>query len=202
MKRLRILLLVCIIMFGGLFSSSEAQISKTVGTGADCTGCTVYPLTLSVLCEPPDTCVRLMAPDWSNENRFYGTDSTNCRVSNDKGDTWSNCGSNPSATIYLSYAVTSTGVVLAAGNDGGGTVFRIRRSTDGGNTWSTVYDSAPINILSISAQNVGVMRCSQDEDLCTVIGRDGVNNPYYLISEDDGLTWTFNAIPGTNISNT
>jgi len=158
------------------------------------------PLSAVVLCQAPDFCTRVMAPDWSNTDIWYGSDGTNCRKSIDGADTWATCGANPSATaVYNQYAVTRNGTVLAGGNDGGGTVFRIRRSTNGAVSWSTVYDSTPIDILSVVTN--GQFRCAESQDLCTFFARDAANNVWSLTSIDDGVTWALDTtISAANVT--
>ena len=203
MKKIILGLAILICVLVGTISSEA--ITK-VGAKGECdttlSGCLYYPVTPTILCQAPEFCTRVMAPDWSdtNSNRFYGSDGANCRKSIDGGDTWANCGSNPSATAYFQYAVTDLGTVLAGANDGGGTVFRIRRSTDGAVTWNTVYDGTPIDTLNATITN-GRFRCGQFSGVCAFYGRDASNSMWSLVSVNDGVTWTLTTGIGTNIFN-
>lgn len=180
------------VVLGGVVVSDAASIRKIIGANVNGPQSEI-PLTPAILCQSPSLCARLVAPDWSDTNseRFYGTDGTDCRKSTNGAVTWADCGANPSATaVYLHYAVTRNGTVLAAGNDGGGTVFRIARSTDGADSWSFAYNSAPIDLRAATVTN-GRLRCSQDTDLCVYIGGSSVGNQLWgLVSTNDGQSWT------------
>lgn len=188
-----------IIGIGSWAVDVPAAVRTIIGMTANCPGCSPPPLTPLVLCQAPEFCTRVMAPDWADTDNWYGSDGTNCRKSTDGADTWANCGANPSATaVYNQYAVTMNGTVLAGGNDGGGTVFRIRRSTDGAASWSTVYDSTPIDLLGVVN---GRFRCAQTQNLCTFFGRDAANNVWSLTSTTDGATWVLDTtISAANIA--
>ena len=195
-----VILLVCALLIsGGLSISSQAEVvSKMVGASADCNGCITQPLTPAILCQAPSFCARIIAPDWSNTDIYYGTDGTNCRKSTDGAVTWANCTANPSTPVYSHYAVTLNGTVLAIGNDNGGTETRVRRSTNGAVSWSTVYSAAPANANTYSPN--GQFRCAATADLCTFVYRDPSNNMVSLRSTDDGLTWVVNSAIGTTLN--
>lgn len=183
------LLLACALLTS---QSESASVNKIFGAAANGPAPSV-PLTPTILCQAPSLCARIVAPDWSDPNSeiFYGTDGSNCRKSIDGAVTWANCGANPSATAtYLQYAVASNGAVVAAGNDGGGTTFRIRRSTDGAASWSTVYDSTPIDLRNGTIVN-GRLKCAQDTATCVFIGGSTVGNQLWgLVSTNNGASWT------------
>ena len=193
MKKLIVSLVIVLLC---AMQSQAIAVSKIYGANVNGPA-PVVPFNTVVLCQAPEFCTRTMAPDWSNENIFYGYNGTNCGKSVDGGDTWQNCPANPSATIYPYYAVTRNGTVLAAGNDAGGTVLRIRRSTDGAVSWATVYDALPVDTLYITVTN-GRFRCAQTADLCAYYGRDSAVQMFSLISTDDGLTWTLTSGIGQN----
>lgn len=183
------------IIVAGLFVTAQsdgAAVNKIVGAAVNGPA-PVVPLTPAILCQSPSLCARIIAPDWSDSNseRFYGTDGTDCRRSVDGAVTWSDCAANPSATAtYLHYAVTRNGTVLAAGNDNGGTTFRIARSTTSAASWTEAYNSTPID-LGVGTVTNGRLRCAQDIDLCAYLGRSIVGNQVWgLTSINDGQTWT------------
>lgn len=184
----RLLLTVALVLaVGGIGSAAINNIigASVSGPKPD------LPLSAVVLCQAPEFCTRIAVPDWSNEDVFYGTDGNDCRKSIDGGDTWNDCGANPSATVVMNdYAVTMNGTVLAAANDGGGTVFRISRSTDGAASWSFVYSSTPVDGMTTFPTN-GRLRCARTANLCTFYGRAPTagNDIFSLTSIDDGLTW-------------
>lgn len=190
MKRLFFGLAIAGMVAFGIGSSESASVNKIFGAAANGPA-PLVPLTPAVLCQAPSFCVRTMAPDWSdvNSERFYGSDGSNCRRSVDGAVTWTNCPANPSATIYLHYAVTRNGSVIAGANDAGGSVFRLRRSTDSATTWSTVYNSTPVDLFNTTITN-NRLKCAQDIDLCWFVSRNASNQMWGLVSIDDGQTWT------------
>jgi hypothetical protein len=176
----------------GISQSNSATVNRIVGLNADCgNACQPIPLSVTVLCQAPSSCSRVVAPDWTNEQRFYGTDGTNCRVSNDGGFTWSNCVSNPGITsAYLNYAVARNGAIIAADNDSGGSVLRVRRSTDGAVTWSTVFETGNVDSVATKISPNVKLRCSRYSDTCVYPFKDVSNNGRALVSTDNGATWT------------
>lgn len=184
-----------VVMAVGLLAavqSDGASVNKIFGAAANGPAPSV-PLTPAILCQAPSLCARVIAPDWSDadSNRFYGWDGANCRVSTDGAQTWANCGSNASPTTNMAQlAVTRNGTVLFGANDNGGSVFRIRRSTDGANSFSTVYDSTPVDLLNAAIGPNMRFRCARDIDLCIFLGASSVGNQKWaLVSTNDGLTW-------------
>jgi hypothetical protein len=196
MKKILLTLLLVLI---SISQSNSATVNRIVGLNADCgNACQPIPLSVTVLCQAPSFCSRVVAPDWTNEQRFYGTDGTNCRVSNDGGFTWSNCVSNPSATaIYLNYAVAKDGSIIAIANDQ--SMLRVKRSIDGTVTWSTVFetsitDGAPGGLITPNVK----LRCSRYSSMCVYPYRDSLGNTKALTSTDNGATWTETLIGGVN----
>lgn len=193
-----VLLLALASWVPGEAHAQSVSITEVLGSQLDCdpsiSTCQPIPLTVTVLCQVPSSCSRMTAPDWSNPDKFYGTDGTNCRKSIDGAVTWANCGSNPSATsVYFNYAVTMNGTVLAGGNDGGGTVTRIKRSIDGGATWAQVYNAAPVDGETATV-STGRLRCAQSVNVCMYVYREPGGSGENLVSTDDGQTWTLIAI--------
>lgn len=202
MKRLLYGMLLTLVVIGMPIVGSSA-VQKILGGAADCPACVVFPLTPVILCQAPEFCTRTMAPDWSDSETFYGTDMTDCRKSVDGGDTWNDCGSNPSATAtYPHYAVASDGSVLAAGNDSGGTVLRIKKSIDGGVTWSQVYESATEDGGGAFTGHTR-LKCAQSttEKLCTFVYKDIGNNAISVVSRDNGDSWVADTIIGIIVYN-
>jgi hypothetical protein len=195
MKKILLTLLLVLI---GISQSNSATVNRIVGLNADCgTACQPIPLSVTILCQSPSFCSRVVAPDWTNEQRFYGTDGTNCRVSNDGGFTWSNCVSNPSTTaIYQAYAVARDGSIIAMGDDQ--LVLRVKRSTDGAVTWSTVFETSNRdNAVSPISPNVK-LRCSRYSDICVYPYADTNSIPRVLMSTNNGVTWTEISLGGIN----
>ena len=194
---------MCIALLLGVPVIAYSAIKMVVGGAASCPGCIIYPVTPVILCEAPEFCTRTMAPDWTNPNVFYGTDMTDCRKSVDGGDTWNDCAANPSGTaVYPHYAVASDGSVLAAGNDSGGTVLRIRKSVNGGAVWSQVYESATEDGGGAFAGHTR-LKCSQSttEKLCVFVYKDVSNNAISVVSRDNGDSWVADTTIGTIVYN-
>lgn len=156
-------------------------------------GAVYAPGTTEILCQSPKFCPRIVAPDWSNNGvTMYGTDPT-CRKSIDGGRNWLACTTQPSATnSNTSIAVARNGAVLWAGNDALGTVYNIRRSTNGSTSWATVYTTATIS-LSGNA-NTSLIKCAQTTNTCLAVYLSAANIVQVLTSTDNGATW----VAGTN----
>lgn len=156
-------------------------------------GATFQPGSTEILCQAPKFCPRVVAPDWSTGgSTMYGTDPT-CRKSIDGGRNWLACPTQPSATnSNYSITVAKNGAVIWGGNDAGGTVFNIRRSTDGGVSWSTAYTTATISTYSASTNSL--IKCAETSTTCVAFYISAGNTVQVLTSIDNGQTWA----PGTN----
>lgn len=148
-----------------------------------------------ILCQSPKFCPRIVAPDWSTSGLvMYGTDPT-CRKSTNGGADWVACTTQPSATNNnTSIAVASNGAVLWAGNDAGGTVYNIRRSTNGSVSWGTVYTTATVSLSS--SANTSLIKCAETTSTCLAVYLSAGNTVQVLTSTNNGATWA-NATNGT-----
>lgn len=169
------------LFFGlSLLSSSAYAATQNMGSAVS------QPSGVFELCGAPKFCPRIVAPDWSNPTRMYGTDPT-CRLSNDGGSTWAACTTQPSATnSNFSITVARDGSVLWMGNDAGGTVFNIRRSTNGTVSWATAFTTATTDTGSFSGTSK--IKCAQLSQVCIAYY---VNAGVYqtLVSLDNGASW-------------
>lgn len=179
-----------VFILGSLITSSSFAATQVIGgavgafTGAE------------VLCQSPKFCPRVVAPDWSNPQRMYGTDPT-CRLSNDGGANWVACTTQPSATSNNNnIAVARNGAVLWSGNDAGGTIYNIRRSTNGTTSWATVYTTATVDISG--ASGTSKIKCAQTTNTCLAYYISAGNVIQHLTSSDNGLTWSAGATIGTS----
>ena len=181
------------LLLGALFVSSEvfAQSRTTMGAAVGAPGNT------EILCQSPKFCPRVVAPDWStNGQTMYGTDPT-CRKSVDGGQNWVACTTQPSATnSNINIAVARNGAVLWAGNDALGTVYNIRRSTNGTISWGTVYTTATIDISG--ANGTSRIKCAQTSSICLAYYISAGNVIQHLTSTDNGATWSAGATIGTS----
>lgn len=180
--------LVPLILLIGICLSADAfAVTGTMG------GAVNEPVTAEILCQSPKFCPRIVAVDWSNTSVMYGTDPT-CRKSIDGGSTWVACTTQPSATnSNNNIAVAKNGAVIWGGNDALGTVYNIRRSTNGTVSWATVYSTATTDIAPTST-NSSKIKCAQTSSVCLAWYISAGSVVQVLTSLDNGLTWT----PGTN----
>lgn len=181
---------LAVFILGSLIASSSfAQTQVNGGAVGAFTGA-------EILCQSPKFCPRVVAPDWSNPQRMYGTDPT-CRLSNDGGANWIACTTQPSATSNNNnITVARNGAVLWSGNDAGGTVYVIRRSLNGTTSWGTVFSTATVDISG--ASGTSKIKCAQTTNTCLAYYISAGNVIQHLNSTDNGLTWSAGATIGTS----
>lgn len=176
-------------------------------------GCQSFPTQASFLCNGTGAlldCPQYFAPDWAgSDSRFFGiTNRTNpprCVQSTDGGVIWSLCPTNPFSVAgggaFLT--VASNGALVVAGDQGADNCI-IRRSTDYGATWATVFTDTTATAtcgVSFSAPTPSVLRCASTNAYCVMIGRTtGTFDLIPYFSTDNGATWTkgaaFNIVTG------
>lgn len=179
-----------VFILGSLIASSSFAATEVNGAAVGA------PSSTEILCQSPKFCPRVVAPDWStNGSTMYGTDPT-CRKSIDGGRNWSACTTQPSATnSNISITVASNGAVLWAGNDALGTVYNIRRSTNGSTSWSTVFTTAT---TAINTPSTSTIKCAQTTSTCLAFYISAGNTIQHLTSTDNGATWSAGATIGTS----
>ena len=171
-------------------ASSEA-VMKIIGGQGACdttnTGCRPIPLTPTTLCTV--SCAVEVSPSLVNASRFVGGSSRGvgvCRISIDGGVTWIACAAQPFTLGNREfYAEAADGSIIAVGSPTGPTTCTIRRSTDLGVNWSTVFTQAG----GCTSGNLEGHRlfCLSD-GRCEFLGSDSSTAQIFR-SSDNGANW-------------
>lgn len=207
-----------VVVLAPLPASSQtvtAILGANVGCDTAVAGCVDVPLAAAIICDGQAgvlDCPQFFAPDWAGSPlRFFGiTNRTNpprCVQSTNGGGTWGLCPSNP-----FTGAVDLLGAVMTVGSDGsliaaadqGVNNCIIRKSTDYGVSWSTVFTDLTANVscgLAFGNPQPSFIRCAKVGGYCVVIGREvGTFNLIAYFSSDIGTNWTkgtpFNIVSG------
>lgn len=166
---------------------------RIVGASTECdttnAGCNPIPLTVTTLCTV--SCTRLSSPSFTDANRMWGTDTSNCRTSIDGGVTWTNCASNPDAASLYNYESSPDGGVLAAGLTNGGTRCKIYKSTNNAVSWANVFDEAIVNCGG-PANGGTMMKCGTNGVCALVFASAGTAET--ILSTDNGDSWARTAL--------
>lgn len=208
MKKLLIGLLLGIASLIGIVKSEA--IVRIVGTTGQCdttiSGCNPIPLIPTTLCVA--SCVQNIAPDWKVPTRLWGVNTNACRVSVNGGVTWGACGtSNPTGSGGQTFiAGTGDGAAVVIGDNGVNNCL-IKRSTDGGTVWTTVFTSAVIGSSSCTGQQGNSKLQCLSDGRCAYFGtRVTDSKPIVIHSDDNGLTWSISAgataVPGGTVAMT
>lgn len=148
-------------------------------------------------------CPQYMHPDWTDtrKERFFGvTNRVNpglCVQSTDQARSFSVCATQPFAAAVLNigikFAVSSNGSLLAASGQGAQTCI-IRRSTDKGLTWSTVYSTAT-EVCSVlyTSPAPPEFYCSEQNGYCALIDGSGTPTVKIIQSTNNGASWSVHA---------
>jgi hypothetical protein len=205
-----------------VFSRSDGGVvSGVFGLNVDCgDACKPIPLNASILCDGSAAqlnCPQYFAPDFSDPDKrtFYGVTNVfnpaRLVISTDGGVTWGDAASvgrtYPFSTATyssqgVSFSVAANGALIAAGNvDNNANACVIRRSVDGGVSWTTVH-TLSIATGSCGAWNTtalsSLVKCAVSGVRCTVLGSDGLF-PLPIVSEDYGATWVVGSLLNTVI---
>jgi hypothetical protein len=184
-------------------------VNATLGASVECNPalatCLDFPTSFSFLCNGTGgilDCPQFFAPDWADTTglRFFGiTNRTNpprCVQSTDGGSTFGLCPSNPfSAAVDIFgafFTVSSDGSLLAAAQDAPDNCI-IRRSTNYGTSWATVYTDATAGVscgIGFGSPTTNNIHCASTGGYCVLVGRDGVFDVWAIYSTDNGLNWT------------
>jgi hypothetical protein len=189
-------------------------VMKTLGSQAQCdtalSGCSTVPLSPSFLCDGTGIildCPQFASPDYADTTglRFFGiTNRANpgrCVKSTNGGTTWGLCDATTispftGALDFLgaNFAVASDGSLIAAGDQGTNNCI-IRRSTDYGVSWTTVFtDSVTVNVscgILFGNPTSNTLRCASSGNYCVMIAT--ITGSFDLLayySTNNGASWT------------
>jgi hypothetical protein len=183
-------LLIAVISLIGI-SASEAIIVKQVGATGQCdtalSGCFSIPLVPTTLCTV--SCAVEISPSFTVATRFWGSTRAvgTCRESINGGVTWAACASQPFTTGNREfYAEASDGSVIAVGTPTGPNTCTIRRSTNLGVNWTTVFSVVQ---QCTSGVNEGQRLFCLNDGICEFLGSDGSSAQVFR-SSDNGVNWT------------
>lgn len=129
------------------------------------------------------------------ENIFFPARSS-CLVNINNGlGTWSNCPTNyPGTATVREIAVTTVGTILSVRSEGFIGFCRLDRSTDQGNSWTTVIvvsgGTSGCSFYSAGYMTSQRIRCSHNaSNICIInVEVSGIGSVMYR-SVDDGITW-------------
>lgn len=185
-------------LMGYVGVAHTATVSRIFGIAGECdrafSGCLTIPTQGIVVCPATSgTCPLRIAGDYVVDTRMWGTrNAAPCRVSNDRGITWSNCPTMPEPTA-TSIAGAGDGSVIVVGTTGGGTNCKIQRSTDGANSWTTVFDMSLHGIggaCSTGSQG-SMLKCTIDGQCVFLYDANAGSVIRAITSTDFGASWTF-----------
>jgi hypothetical protein len=193
-----ILSLILLALIAVVGTRAEA-VFKVVGGQAACDttllGCSSIPLTPTTLCSA--SCNKLSSLSFTSTSRFWGGGS-DCNTSSDGGLTWANCTTQPftSGGIEL-YVGASDGSVIGSAQLAG--VCTIKRSTDNGSNWTTVFTDGAIGCGGAVSGGTRI-KCLSDGQ-CNFIFRNTVTaTPRLLASTDNGQNWTLTTVGAAAIT--
>jgi hypothetical protein len=203
-------LIIGIVLFG--FPVIASSVSKIIGITSYGPIPAAFPTSFSLICDGTgaagNNCPQYFSPDFTDDTftKLYGytnqTTPGRCLKSVDGGVTWSFCAADPFTTSFggttpSAFAMGSDGSLLAAVNVNNTTQSCvIKRSTDGGVSWTTVYTESD-GINACSAWNITAMpspmKCSPIPGVgnCILIGYDTttLSKATAWYSTDFGASW-------------
>lgn len=180
-------------------------VQKVFGTTVNCdtalSGCQPILLTVSLICAVGGGCPMNSVASFTDSSRFWGRVNQGvqvCRTSIDGGATWANCTTQPFSVGENStpehYGSASDGSVIAVSTVTAGTVGTIRRSTNNGLSWSTVFSEAGVSFSTslaggnLEAQYVICLSNGNCEFVANMVGGGGTFRVYR--SSNNGASWT------------
>jgi hypothetical protein len=187
MKKMIFAVLLLLLIVG--VGKSDA-VMKVFGLTGECSlsfsGCTVIPLTPTTLCTI--SCPQQTSFSYTDANRFWGasTGVGSCLTSTNGGITWVACATQPFTTGNREfYAGAADGSVIAVGTTTGPTTCTIKKSTNNGASWSTVFTALQ---QCTSGSLEGQRLFCLSDDRCGFIGWDATTVTMFR-SNDDGDNW-------------
>ena len=188
MKKLLIGLCLGLISLIGIVKSEA--ITRIIGLSSECdtvlAGCKAIPLTPTTLCTV--SCAVEVSPSFTSVLRFWGSTRAagTCRTSIDGGAIWAACTSQPFTTGNREfYAGAADGSVIAVGTPTGPNTCTVRRSTDNGVSWSTVFTQVG---ACTSGTFEGQRLYCLSNGKCEFVGING-NDAQIFRTSDNGQTW-------------
>jgi len=194
--------------------ADAANPAKIVGLVGACdttvAGCIPIPLNPSFLCDGTGAildCPQYASPNFADTtgSQFYGlTNRVNpprCVKSINGGTGWGLCDAGTASpftgaldNLGANFAVASDGSLIAAGDQGTDNCI-IRRSTNGGVSWTTVFtDSTTVNVscgLGFGAPTPNTLRCASANPYCVMISF--ISGSFDLLaywSTNNGASWS------------
>lgn len=171
--------------------SDAIVVQKIFGMSLNCdtalVGCQPFLSTITTLCTV--SCASRVAPSFTSNTRFYGNGVGPCSTSVDGGATWAGCTTQPGVdgNTYQYFVEASDGSVIATGNNGANNICLVRRSTDSGTSWSTVFTSGSPENCAVG--NEGQRLYCLLDSRCEWLVSDGTTFRVFR-SSNNGLNWT------------
>jgi len=192
----------------GTVGADAGGVKTIIGSRVDATGFVPIPSSATLSCDGAGgnlDCPQFFGPDWVDSTgvRFFGlTNRANpprCVKSTNGGGTWGLCDAGTASPFVGaldllggSMTTAADGSLIAVGDQGANNCI-IRRSTDYGTSWSTVFtDTTASRSCGIAFSNptTNMVRCAQT-GFCTVIGRGaGAFEEVNYFSNDYGANWS------------
>lgn len=198
-----ILLLVTLLIPASAWSQTVTTI---LGGNLQCDStidtCSSFPTSMSFLCDGSGTnlnCPQYFHPDWTQPagTRFFGiTNRTNPPIylTSTDGITWTATTVQPFTAAVLnagsSMAVASNGSLLAISGQGANLCL-IRRSTDQGASWTTVFTDAALTCSMLGAfPSPPRSYCASAGGYCATLIVSDPSTMRVIFSTDNGASWT------------
>lgn len=210
MKSFSIFGLLLAVLLAASPVSAQTTVTEVLGANAACDPdidtCLFFPAGGAVLCNGGGAilnCPQWFHPDWSQApgTRFFGvTNRLNPPIyvlSTDGGTTFSALATQPFVAAVLNLggkvAVASDGSFLAAAGQGANTCI-IRRSTDQGANWTTVFTHATRQCTNpFGSPTAPGMACEATGGYCAVIDPFNAATIFTIFSTDNGANWSVGA---------
>lgn len=215
MKAIILILLAGVLALMPVMRADAQTVTKIIGSNVACDptvdSCLFFPAAPAILCMGAAgnlDCPQYFHPDWSQAagTRFFGiTNRTNPPryLTSTNGITWTLTAVQPFVGLVLNFgsymAVSSDGSLLAASGQGA-TLCMIRRSTDQGANWSTVFSSLVQNCsVGFGSPTPPGMYCAQTGGYCAVLNMFSPATITVIYSTDNGANWTI-GVPYAHVS--
>jgi hypothetical protein len=184
------------------FSKSDGGVvSGVLGLNVDCgDACQLIPLNVLTCITG---CPSIVGPSFTEANVLWGYNSGPlCMKSIDSGHTWSNCPDANFSTLgkpltgnvgSITGAADGSVIAVVSDNTTPPDICTIVRSTNGGATWSIVFQSSPMQCtLTVGGSSVDSnhLACLGTGECVLVFNDSSVNRGRVIRSVDNGQTWS------------